>query len=78
VVERHVKSIFGDDGSWSNVIELWDVLENNKYAAIQEDHLVHLKPQYTVGDDIVECEVAGNKCGSLVEFNNMTRPYMSN
>jgi hypothetical protein len=78
VVERHVKSIFGDDGSWSNIIELWDVLENNKYASIQDDHLVHFKPQYSVGDDVVSCEVAGKKCASLDEFNKMTRPYLSN
>src|SRR5260370_2163515 len=78
VIERHVKSVFGDDGSWSNVIELWDVLENNKYAAIQEDHLVHAKPQYSVGDDVVRCEVAGQECKSLDEFTSKTRPYMSN
>jgi len=78
VVERHEKSIFGDNGSWSNVIELWDVLENNKYASIQEDHLVHLKPQYTVGDGVAQCDVAGKECKSLSEFNDLTKPYMSN
>jgi len=78
VVEHHVKSAFGDDGSWSNVIGLWDVLENNKYASIQVDHLVHFKPQYTVGDNTVQCEVAGKECKSLDEFNTATRPYMSN
>jgi hypothetical protein len=78
VVEQHVKSIFGDDGSWSNVIGLWDVLENNKYASIQVDHLVHFKPQYNVGETVVQCEVAAKECKSLDEFNSATRPYMSN
>ncbi len=78
VVENHVKSIFGADGSWSNVMELWDVLENNKYASIQVDHLVHLKPRYTVGENVAQCEVAGKECKSLDEFNNVTRPYMAN
>jgi hypothetical protein len=78
VVEHHVKSPFGDNGSWSNVIEMWDVLENTKYASIQEDHLVHMKPSYSVGDTVVECEVRGKECKTLDEFNTITRPYMAN
>ena len=76
MAERHVKSSFGEDGSWSNAIELWDVLENSKYASFQEDHLVFTKP-YRIGDSVVECQVTGNKCESLVEFNAQTHPYMS-
>lgn len=78
MVEHHMKSIFGEDGSWSNVMGIWDVLENNKYASIQVDHLIHRKPEYSVGDSTVECEVAGKECKSLDEFNAMTQPYMGN
>jgi hypothetical protein len=77
VVEHHVKSVFGETGSWSNVIGLWDVLENTKYASIQVDHIVRFKPQYNVAENVVACDIAGKGCKSLDEFNTATRPYMS-
>lgn len=64
--------------SWHNNITLWDVFENSKYADFLESHTMFTPSLKRPNEDTVdECEVAGTKCKSLDEFNNLTRSYMS-
>jgi hypothetical protein len=64
--------------SWYNNISLWDVFENEKYANFAESHTMFSYALKRPPEDRVdECEVAGTKCKSLDEFNNLTRSYMS-
>jgi hypothetical protein len=64
--------------SWYNNIQLWDVFENSRYADFTESHTTFTPSLKRPDEDTVdECEVAGTKCKSLDEFNNLTRSYMS-
>ena len=76
-VEYHYNSDSGYGHSWYRDITVWDVFENTKYAWFDDSHTsfsasTELPPQ----DTIVTCEVAGTKCKTLDEFNNLIRGYM--
>ncbi|HLJ15808.1 MAG TPA: hypothetical protein VKV15_15020 [Bryobacteraceae bacterium] len=75
VVEVHLNY---SEGEWLNHVSLWDVYENSRYADFSEDHIRHLTPTFTVEERVDTCELGERKCASLNEFNDLTRPYMSN
>jgi hypothetical protein len=78
--EYHYNSDFGGPGaeSWTNVMTLMDVYENVKYANFSENHITHFKPTINVGDEVITCDVQGDKCKTGDEFNNLVRPYLTN
>jgi hypothetical protein len=63
--------------SWVNDIMLYDVYENEKLGSISVNHLVSLRPEYSFTENVYGCEVWGQKCKTLDEFNKLTTPYMS-
>ena len=79
VVEWHYKSIFGDPGagSWTNDMNLYDVYENAQYARFSENHNTFYKPLIHVQDQVIGCDVQGQKCKTIDEFSNLLRPYMN-
>lgn len=79
LVEFHYASQFANAGgsSWTNDMTLTDVYENVKYADFTENHITNWKPTINTEDQVIECDVQGTKCKTLDEFNNLTRPYMS-
>ena len=79
LVEYHYNSHFGGPGteSWANSMTIMDVFENAKYADFGESHITHFKPTTTVDDHVITCNVQGNNCKTMEEFNNLIRPYMN-
>ena len=64
--------------SWWNDMTLTDIYENSRYGHYSEDHIINLNGKNLPVDRISDCEVYGNKCTSIAEFNNLTNSYMSN
>jgi hypothetical protein len=80
LVEYHYNSKLANAGgtSWTNDRILTDVYENAKYADFTENHVTNLKPTLRVGDEVITCEVQGNKCKTQDEFDRLISPYMNN
>lgn len=80
LVELHYNSHFADPGgqSWTNDMTLMDVYENARYAHIAENHITNLKPTLNVTNDVITCDVQGQKCKTGDDFDNLIRPYMNN
>lgn len=77
IVEYHFNT--GKLASWANYMTLWDIYENSKYGEFREVHTNSIVDGKFQGDDRLDsCQVAGQQCKSVEEFNNLTRPYMSN
>jgi hypothetical protein len=78
--ENHFNSHLADAGgtSWTNSMIMFDVYENSKYAEFIENHSTYLKPTIHVGQEVISCNVAGAKCKTQDEFNNLVQPYMNN
>lgn len=78
-VEYHYNSkLAGPDGtSWSNSMSLWNLYENDKFGDFSENHYTYFKPKLSTTDEVIMCEVSGNKCKSMTEFNNLVAPYMN-
>lgn len=72
----HLAGPHGD--SWSNIMSLFDVYENMKYAEFGENHYTYFKPEIRNSQEMIMCEVAGTKCNSQQEFSNLVGPYLSN
>jgi hypothetical protein len=64
--------------SWTNMVSLWDVYENSKYADFTENHFTYFRPTLTTSNEVFTCECNNKKCKSFDEFNGLVRPYMSN
>lgn len=75
-VEYHYNS--GADGSWSNLITLWDVYENVKYGNFSLNTYIRYKPKFESSEEVITCEVNGQKCKTIQEFGNLATQYMSN
>jgi hypothetical protein len=77
--EHHFNShLAGTNGdSWSNMMSLFDVYENSKYAEFGENHYTYFKPQIHNTEEVITCNVAGTKCNGQQEFNELVRPYMN-
>lgn len=81
LVEHHFNStsVLGikEGTSWTNDETLTDVYENEKYAEFMENHITRWKPAITNDEEVIACEVQGQKCKTADEFNNLTGPYMN-
>jgi hypothetical protein len=80
LVELHYNSHFAGPGgdSWTNDMALYDVYENIKYGNFAESHYTYYKPTITNHDEMLSCDVSGQKCKSIQEFNSLAGPYMNN
>lgn len=78
-VEFHYVSPVGNFAlsSWTNDMSVTDVYENVKYATFSQNHVAYSKPTLHMDEPVVTCEVEGNKCKTIDEFNNRIRPYMN-
>lgn len=75
-VEYHY-SLFSA-GSWTSNMSLWDVYENVKYAAFSEQHVIVSDSKTKPTDMMIQCEVRGEKCKTLDEFQKGISPYLNN
>ena len=75
LIEYHYR--LGVPPSWFNHMGLWNVYENSEYGTFGENHFVHTKPEYKTEDMVGACQVSGNTCRTLAEFNDLVRPYLS-
>jgi hypothetical protein len=78
-VEYHYNNHFGAPGgsAWTNHITLWDIYENIKYGDFAENHYTVYKPTISSSDEMIMCELLGQKCKAVDEFNNLVRPYLN-
>jgi hypothetical protein len=76
LVEYHMRYTLS--GPWTNLVGVWDVMENNQVAEFSESHSVGLPPNYEETTRVGLCKVTGTECHSLDEYNTLTRPLMSN
>jgi hypothetical protein len=63
--------------SWTNLMNIYDVQENNEYAEFGENHYSYSKPKFTTGDEVVLCKVQGQECKSIDEFNKLSSSLMN-
>jgi hypothetical protein len=79
LVEYHYTSNFANVGgsSWTNIMTLYDVYENAKYARFIENHVTNYNPEIKTTDEVITCEVYGNDCKTGDEFNGLIRPYVN-
>jgi hypothetical protein len=73
-VEYHLSQ--GTGGSWVNDMNLWDVYENSKYGSFTESHFIGYKGESR--DTVMSCEVTGQRCKTLDQFNGLIQPYLNN
>jgi hypothetical protein len=69
VVEYH----FNATNSWFNDMRLWNVYENSEYGGFVEVHSTDYSKD--IPSRVDTCQVAGKKCKTIDEFNNLTQPY---
>lgn len=80
IVEYHYNShLVGPRGeSWTKIINMYDVYENSQHADFSENHYIYIKPtNISNNEEVIRCDVEGRKCKTADEFNDLTRPYMS-
>jgi len=80
IVEYHYNSHLAGPGgqSWTKIINMYDVHENSKYADFSENHYTYIKPpNISNNEEVITCDVEGRKCKTAGEFNDLTRPYMT-
>jgi hypothetical protein len=80
LVEYHYKSDFAGPGgnSWTNDMSLTDVQQNAKLAYFAENHITNWKPEYSLRNEVISCNVLDKECKTGDEFNNLVSDYMSN
>jgi hypothetical protein len=76
LVEKHYS--VDANGSWTNLMLLYDVYENSKYGVFGGNTTVFFKPEYHTGEEVSTCELLNQKCKTIDEFSNLVRPYLSN
>jgi hypothetical protein len=79
LVERHYNSKLAGPGgaSWTNHMSLWNVYENSEYGDFAENHYTYYKPKVSSSEEVIMCEMLGQKCKTVDEFNALVRPYMN-
>ena len=79
LIEYHFNSHLAYTGgnSWTNDMTLMNVYENSKYAEFTENHITNWKPTIETREEVITCDVLGEKCKTADEFNNLSRPYMN-
>jgi hypothetical protein len=55
-----------------------DLYENSKYGHFAEEHIIEIGSKTPPTNQVISCEVLGNKCTSMDEFHKLADPYMSN
>ncbi len=75
---RRVPLFYGQTGSWTGDIQLWDVYENSKYGSFGENHMTFSEPTIHLTEEVIVCEVLDKKCKTVQEFNSLVQPYMNN
>ena len=73
LVEYHYS--LDKDGSWMNHMSVWDVYENVEYGQFVQNHMNFGKVQ---NNKVIGCQLAGNKCTSLDQFNGLVHSYLEN
>lgn len=63
--------------SWTNLMNIYDVQENNEYAEFGENHHSYSQPKFTTGSEVVLCKVQGKECKSVEEFNKLSSSLMT-
>ena len=78
-VEYHYNPHFISAGgnSWTNHMAVYDVYENDKIGEFGENHYIRYMPQASSSDEVIMCEMNGEKCKNIGEFNNLARPYLN-
>lgn len=79
LVEYHYKSDFARPGgnSWTNEMRLTDVYQNAKLAYFAESHVTNWKPEYSLRNEVISCNVLDKECKTGDEFNNLVSHYMT-
>ncbi len=79
IVENHYNSHFAMGGgtSWTNDMNIYDVYENIQYGHFAENHYVQYKPKISSSDEFLSCEVSGQKCTDLNQFNTLAARLMN-
>ncbi len=79
LIEYHYNSnqAAADGASWTNLMNIYDVQENNEYAEFGENHYTYYKPKLTTGSEVVMCKVQGQDCKSVDEFNKLSSSLMN-
>ena len=79
LVEYHYKSNFAGPGgnSWTNLMSLTDVNQNAKLAYFAENHVTNWKPEYSLRNEVISCNVLDKECKTGDEFNNLISHYMT-
>lgn len=75
LVEFHYST--DKEGSWTSSMTMWDVYENSKYGEVRKSTDILTKPEYRTDEHVYGCEVAGQKCKSVEEFNGLVRSYLN-
>jgi hypothetical protein len=55
---------------------LRDVYENTRLGEVVEQHIIEFKPPST-RNEVQSCNVLDKKCTTVVEFDDLVRPYRS-
>ena len=79
LVEYHHKSDFAGPGgnSWTNEMSLTDVYQNAKLAYFAENHITNWKPEFSLRNKVISCNVLDKECKTGEEFNNFVSRYMA-
>jgi hypothetical protein len=77
VVEWHYRKSGPHSDNWTNLIKIYDALENNEYADFAANHYIEGSPSYNDREEVITCKVAGAKCNSIDEFNKLSSPLMN-
>lgn len=79
LVEYHYNSHFAGPGgdSWTNNMSVWDVYENSRYGEYSDNTYNYWKPSITSRSEVITCEVFGQKCKTVEEFNGLVRTYLN-
>lgn len=79
LVEYHYRSNFAGPGgnSWTNDMSLSDVQQNAKLAYFAENHITSWKPEYSLRNEVISCNVLDKECKTGEEFNNDISQYMA-
>jgi hypothetical protein len=81
LVEYHFNSTSAlgirEGNSWTNDMTLTDVYENAKYADFAINNITLWKPTISTHEEVITCEVEGDKCKTEDEFKSLLRPYMN-
>jgi hypothetical protein len=74
LVEFHYSE--GKSGSWVNHLSFYNVYDNAEEGGYSENHFVSTMPLGATENKVFHCEVFGQECKTIEEFNRLLVPYM--